>query len=92
MEDGNFLTRMVLCFFVLMPWLRDTRLSQTRNNDQVKDKEKRERKVEAKKYFLAEAIVTSLIKKIIFIINMMTKLVNHLAAQSLEENGKDIFK
>ena len=63
MEDGNFLTRMVLCFFVSMSWLRDTRLSQTRNNDQVKDKEKRERKVEPKKYFLAEAIVTSLIKK-----------------------------
>ena len=69
-----------IMFFVLMSWLRDTRLSQTRNNDQVKNKEKRERKVEAKKYFLAEAIVTSLIKKIIFIINMMTKLVNHLAA------------
>ena len=43
-----------------MPWLRDTRL--TRDNDQVKDEEKRESKVEAKKYFLAEAILTSLIK------------------------------
>ena len=45
-----------------MPWLRDTRLSRTRDNDQVKDEEKRESKVEAKKYFLAEAILTSLIK------------------------------
>ena len=62
MEDCNFLTRMMLCFFVLMSWLRDTRLSRTRDNDQVKDEEKRESKVEEKKYFLAEAIVTSLIK------------------------------
>ena len=45
-----------------MPWLRDTRLSRTRDNDQVKDEEKCESKVEEKKYFLAEAIVTSLIK------------------------------
>ena len=45
-----------------MSWLRDTRLSRTKDNDQVKDDEKHKSKVEAKKYFLAEAIVTSLIK------------------------------
>ena len=69
MEDCNFLTRMMLCFFVSMPWLRDTRLSRTRDNDQVKDEEKREGIVEEKKYFLVEAIVTSLIKNN-FIINV----------------------
>ena len=69
MEDCNILTRMVLCFFVLISWLRDTRLSRTRDNDQVKDEEKREGIVEEKKYFLAEAIVTSLIKNN-FIINV----------------------
>ena len=60
---------MMLCFFVSMPWLRDTRLSRTRDNDQVKDEEKREGIVEEKKYFLVEAIVTSLIKNN-FIINV----------------------
>ena len=69
MEDCNILTRMVLCFFVLISWLRDTRLSRTRDNDQVKDEEKREGIVEERKYFLAEAIVTSLIKNN-FIINV----------------------
>ena len=69
MEDCNILTRMVLCFFVLISWLRDTRLSRTRDNDQVKDEEKREGIVEEKKYFLVEAIVTSLIKNN-FIINV----------------------
>ena len=69
MEDCNILTRMVLCFFVLISWLRDTRLSRTRDNDQVKDEEKREGIVEEKKYFLAEAIVTALIKNN-FIINV----------------------
>ena len=60
---------MMLCFFVSMPWLRDTRLSRTRDNDQVKDEEKREGIVEEKKYFLVEAIVTSPIKNN-FIINV----------------------
>ena len=34
-----------------MPWLRDTRLSRTRDNDQVKDEEKREGIVEESLFF-----------------------------------------